>query len=121
VTRRRHSGPHDVRRGEHDEGFRLAFREFLTGAGLWAVGLLLLEGLVHVLDWVRPEALEPMHRVLTMHLFKSSNATASLLQSISTTVITVASITFSFDARGHPAIGQLVDRAGLRPIPAAAH
>lgn len=95
MTQADRSGPHDVRRGERGEAFRLGFSEFLTGAGLFAGGLLLLGGLVHVLDRLRPDALAPVHRALSEHVFTSSDATATLLQSISATVITVASITFS--------------------------
>jgi len=69
--------------------------EFLTGATLFALGVLVLGALVHVLDRTRPSPLEPLRTWLTHSVFTEAEATASLLQNISATVITVASITFS--------------------------
>jgi uncharacterized membrane protein len=95
AARTRRAGPHDVRRGERGEALRLAMSEFLTGAALFALGVLVLGALVHVLDRTRPSPLEPLRTWLTHSVFTEAEATASLLQNISATVITVASITFS--------------------------
>jgi len=92
---RRRAGPHDVRRGERGEAVRLAFGEFLGGAGLVALAVLAVGGLVHVLDRTRPGPLQGVRAWLDANAFTTPDTTAALLQSISATVITVASITFS--------------------------
>ena len=87
--------PHDVRRGERGEAFHLAFVEFLTGALLFAFGIIFLGGLVYALDRIDPRWLRPVHDFLSRHFFESADMTSGLLQMIAATVITVASITFS--------------------------
>ena len=86
--------PGDVRRGEFGEAVRLSFVEFLTGALLCAGAVLVVGGAVYVFDRTTPAVLDPLHRVLG-GFFGTADAVSQLLQTIASTVITVASITFS--------------------------
>ncbi|MFP5347327.1 MAG: DUF2254 family protein [Actinomycetes bacterium] len=86
--------PGDVRRGEFGEAVRLSFTEFLTGALLCAAGVLVVGGAVYLLDRSTPGFLGPLHRRLGA-FFGTADAVSQLLQTIASTVITVASITFS--------------------------
>lgn len=90
----RGANPADVRRGETSEAFRLAFVEFLVGAIITAGAVLAVGGLVYVGDRLQPPWLS-WPRDWFEPLFSSSDTVGQLLQSIASTVITVASITFS--------------------------
>jgi uncharacterized membrane protein len=93
--RRQFAGPQDVRRGERGEGFRLAFGEFVLGSGGVVIGVLLFGAFAYFLDRAQPAWLSGTRQWLQSTFFQDGDATGQLLQSISTTVITVASITFS--------------------------
>lgn len=89
-------GAYDVRRGERAESVRRAFAEFVT-LPLILIGVILVLGGAgtYALDKLQPASLRGLHDFLERHYWPSADTTGQILQTISQTVITVTSITFS--------------------------
>ncbi len=95
VTPSEGGGPYAVRRGERGEAFRSAYTEFLGGAFAVVLAVLVAGMLAFWADEAKPTLLEPLRQFLTRRFFVSSEVSATVLQTLAATVITVASITFS--------------------------
>lgn len=74
---------------------RLAFVEFLTIPTCIIIGFLLLAAGLSALDRTEIAWLEPIRNALKLHIFADTDATSSLLGTISSGIITVTSITIS--------------------------